>query len=90
LTLSPKGNISDVAFRYEGAGIVAVDEDGRLRIETAVGTITEPKPRCYQERDGEKTELKGGYRMVAANTVGFETGRYDRNLPLIISIGESQ
>ena len=55
-----------------------------------MGTITEPKPRFYQEKNGQQIEIKGGYRLIAANTVGLETGKYDRKLPLIIAIEQTQ
>jgi len=89
LTVGPGGEVESVTFRYEGAERVSLDQDGNLRIETALGSITEPKPFCYQEKKGEKVEVKGGYRMLAEDTVGFEVGKYKKKQPLFISTGEN-
>jgi hypothetical protein len=87
LTVSPRGNVEDIAFRYEGADRIRVDDEGRLRIETALGTITELKLMCYQEKDGQKVEVEGSYRMIDENTVGFAVRKFKKDLPLIISGG---
>ncbi|MCK4271903.1 hypothetical protein KAX22_04580, partial [bacterium] len=90
LTVSPPGRVEDIAFRYQGADKIWVDDEGCLRIETALGTITDPAPYCYQEKDGQKREVKGRYRMLDENTVGFEVGKLKKKLPLIISLAGSQ
>jgi hypothetical protein len=87
LTVNPGAKPEKIAFRYEGAEKIQIDREGSLRIETALGTITDPKPFCYQEKKGQKVEVKGEYRMLAENTVGFEVGKYDKKQPLFISIG---
>lgn len=87
LTVRPEGEVEEVAFHYQGADEIWVDDEGRLRIETALGTITEPKPACYQKRDGKKSPVRGGYRLLGENRVGFEVGKYKKENPLFISMG---
>jgi hypothetical protein len=87
LTINPGGKVGDIAFRYEGAEKIRIDETGALRIETALGNITEPKVVGYQERDGERVEVEGSYRMLDETTVGFIVREFKKDLPLIISGG---
>lgn len=88
LTVKPGGDMESIAFRYEGAEKIGIDRSGSLRIETDLGTITEPKPFFYQQKDGEKIEVEGRYRTLDENTVGFAAKEFQEDLPLIISVGE--
>lgn len=90
LTVMPGANVDDIAFRYEGAEAIHVDGEGRLHIETALGDITEPKPSCYQEKDEQRNEVRGAYRMIEKTAVGFEVGKRQKKLPLIISLAGDQ
>jgi hypothetical protein len=90
LTIKPEGEVRDVVFRYEGADEIEVDASGNLRIKTALGAITEPKPYLYQEKAGKKMMVEGGYRTLGRDAVGFSVKKYKGNLPLIISIGAGQ
>ena len=85
LVVSPRGKVEDIAFSYQGAEKIRVDERGALRIETALGTITEPKLLCYQEKDGQRVEVEGSYRMIDETTVGFTVRKFNKDLPLIIT-----
>lgn len=87
LTVKPGAKPETIAFRYEGAEKIRIDGQGRLCIETALGTITDPKPFCYQEKKGQRIEIEGSYQMLAENTVGFEVGKHDKKQLLFISIG---
>lgn len=86
LTVRPGGQVDEIAFRYEGADSLFVDDQGQLRIVTALGTITEPAPDCYQEKGEDRTAVRGRYRLGENHTVSFQVGRWDRKRPLIISL----
>ena len=86
LTIRSGGKVDEIAFRYEGADSLFIDDRGQLRIVTALGTITEPAPRCYQEKGQDRMAVKGRYRLGETHTVGFQIGRWDRKQPLIISL----
>jgi hypothetical protein len=86
LTVRPGGQVDEIAFRYEGADSLFIDEGGRLRIVTALGTITEPAPSCYQQNGEDRTAVRGRYRLMGNDTVGFQVGKWDRGRPLIISL----
>src|SRR5206468_1118548 len=42
------------------------------------------KPVIYQEIDGVRREIAGGYVRKGANRVGFQVAAYDRSQPLVI------
>jgi Beta-propeller repeat len=42
------------------------------------------KPFIYQESEGRRTEIAGGYVLKSNNRVRFEIGKYDPNQPLVI------
>ncbi len=86
LTVQPKARVDQIAFRYEGADSIFVDDQGRLRIVTALGTITEPAPSCYQEKGEDRTAVRGRYRLREDDLVGFEVGKWSKDRPLIISL----
>src|SRR5207244_2829657 len=44
----------------------------------------QPKPVIYQEIEGQRREIDGGYILTEKNHVGFRVGRYDSSKPLII------
>ncbi len=88
--VAPGADPDQIAVSIEGAQGMEIDPSGDLLITTATGTIRQPSPRIYQEVDGKRQELAGGYRMVnTGRTTGnqvlaFALGDYDRSRPLVI------
>jgi hypothetical protein len=73
-----------IRLRWSDAKNVRLDANGELVIETAAGELRQRKPTVYQERDGQRILIVGGYRMAATGEIRFSLGRYDRTLPLVI------
>jgi uncharacterized protein (TIGR03437 family) len=73
-----------IRLRWSDARSVRLDANGELVIETAAGELRQRKPTVYQERDGQRISIAGGYRMAANGEIRFSLGRYDRTLPLVI------
>lgn len=48
------------------------------------GEMRQLKPVIYQEVEGVRKEIAGGYRLEGKNHVSFEVGRYDVSRPLVI------
>src|SRR5207249_1713458 len=57
---------------------------GDLVLHTAAGAVRQRKPVIYQEVDGIRRDIAGGYVLREARTVGFKVGTYDPGRPLII------
>ena len=52
-------------------------------ISTPAGTLRLEKPVIYQDVDGSREPVAGGY-LVDGNTVSFKVGEYDRQRALVI------
>ncbi len=83
LRLAPGADPSAIRLVVDGARSVRLDEDGNLRIETADGVLLHKRPVAYQTRSGVRVPVDSRYRLQG-NRVAFETGAYDRSLPLTI------
>lgn len=81
----PGAKTDDVAMEVAGAEGLSIGEDGELRIETAHGTLVEPRPHVFQKNpDGTVTDVATSFRIVAPNRVGFAVAAYDRARDLVI------
>src|SRR5262245_13295094 len=82
--VSPGHSSNSIELSLEGAERARVDDDGSLVIETAAGRLIQRAPIIYQESDGFKERIDGGYVMKAENRVAFEVGDYDTTRALVI------
>src|SRR5262249_2063521 len=82
--LQPHADASRIAFRFEGADHVRIDAAGDLVVKIGGGEIRQLHPVIYQDTDGGRKSIAGGYRLGGDNTVGFWLGAYDHTLPLRI------
>ncbi len=73
-----------IRLRWTNTRGVHLDAGGELVIGTASGELRQRKPTVYQERNGQRILIAGGYHLAANGEVRISLGRYDRTLPLII------
>ncbi|HEX7173950.1 MAG TPA: SBBP repeat-containing protein, partial [Pyrinomonadaceae bacterium] len=73
-----------IALHFEGAQTVALGAGGDLVLGTEVGEVRQRRPFIYQEIDGARREVAGGYKLLGENRVAFEVGEYDQSRPLVI------
>src|SRR5260221_129941 len=59
-------------------------EHGDLVLTSAGGDVHLRSPHIYQEANGVRREVRGGYVMKSKNEVGFEVAGYDRRRALVI------
>ncbi len=69
---------------FPGAGSVSLDAAGNLVLATSGGDVIEQAPIIYQEIDGVRQAVDGGYVLETNGRVGFRVGSYDRSQPLVI------
>jgi uncharacterized protein (TIGR03437 family) len=81
--VAPGVDPSVIELGFEGAESIEVDDDGDLVLRAAGGEFRQPKPVIYQEANGERRMIDGGYAIVD-RTVGFHLGDYDPSLRLVI------
>ena len=82
--VAPGADPGLISLRLEGARKVSLDLHGDLVLKTQNGEIRLQKPVMYQEVDGVRQEIAGGYKLKGKNRVGFEVATYDVTKPLII------
>ncbi|HEV8132423.1 MAG TPA: SBBP repeat-containing protein [Acidobacteriota bacterium] len=61
-----------------------MDPQGDLLLHTAAGVIRQQKPVLYQEIDGVRKEISGGYLRKGKHQVSFQIAVFDANRPLVI------
>lgn len=82
--VAPGSDPAIIRLEFIGAQKIGVDSAGDLVLHTGDGEIRQQKPIIYQDIDGLKQKISGGYVLTAHNQVGFELGSYDAARPLII------
>jgi hypothetical protein len=82
--VAPGADPGLISLRLEGAKKVSLDLRGDLVLKTQNGEVRFQKPVVYQEVDGVRQELSGGYILKGKNRVGFEVAAYDVMKPLVI------
>ena len=81
--VAPGADPATIRLAFDGTDALALDDDGALRLTTPAGAVRLPRPTLYQERDGARQAVAGGYRLQGTE-VAFWTGAYDRARPLVI------
>jgi hypothetical protein len=80
----PGANPRTIGIEFPGADSVKVDADGDLILRGASGVIRYEKPVVYQEINGVRRSISGGYLLIGPQRLGFQVGAYDPSRPLII------
>jgi hypothetical protein len=81
--VAPGADPGAIRLGYAGADRPATDGQGDLVLHTAGGDLVQHRPLLYQEVNGVRHEVSGGY-VVRGQEVGFRVGGYDAGRPLII------
>jgi VCBS repeat-containing protein len=81
--VAPGADASAIAWEIDGADGVRLSADGELVLASGPGEIRQRRPLLYQEVDGVRQPVDGGY-VLRGTQVGFEIGPYDRTRPLVI------
>ena len=82
--VSPAADPDVIDFAITGDRETQIDEHGDLVIRVGDRMIRWKKPVIYQETNGGRRMIKGGYQRRAGAEVGFQIGNYDRSKPLVI------
>jgi len=82
--VAPGADPSLIRLAVEGAGKMELDARGDLVLRDGTGDVHLRKPVAYQEVDGVRRSVAGGFALTDKQQVGFELGDYDRDEPLVI------
>ena len=82
--VSPGADPGAIALKFKGQSGLSLDEDGALVLLTGLGNLVNKRPVVYQENNGRRRPVEGSYKLLAADTVGFTIGQYDKTASLVI------
>jgi hypothetical protein len=84
--VAPGADPRQVKLAFKGTSHIEVNPEGELVLQMANGTIRMHKRvLIYQEIDGARKPIGGGYVLKAGQTIGFQVAAYDAAHPLIIN-----
>jgi hypothetical protein len=82
--VAPGADPSKIALRLDGANELEIDAQGDLVLHAAEGNVRVKKPVIYQDMDGVRRQIEGGYTLTGVNRVGFQLAAYDTSRTLVI------
>jgi hypothetical protein len=82
--VAPGRDPEAISLQFTGAEKPTVDATGKLSLTVGSATVQQPKPVIYQQANGVRHLVEGGYSVKANGQVGFVLGEYDKELPLVI------
>jgi hypothetical protein len=80
----PGADPNRILLSFQGVDKLEVDALGDLVVDTGTLTIRQRKPVIYQDVNGVRQEVAGGYVLKGAQRVGFQAAAYDQSRPLVI------
>jgi len=88
VTVKPGAALESVRFSYDGIKGLEVMEDGSLEIALDDGKILQKKPYVYQQLDGRRVEVSGGFKVIESGkgrySYAFDVASYDKAHDLVI------
>lgn len=82
--VAPGADPSSITIGFDGIEKLFLDAEGNLLLASKDGEVRFQKPLVYQELDGARREIPGGYVLKTNHQIGFHVAAYDARRPLII------
>jgi len=82
--VAPNRSPSAIRLSFTGERDLRIAENGDLTLKSANGQAVFHKPIIYQNQNGHRRAVEGGFLFLARDTIGFSIGSYDHTRPLII------
>lgn len=82
--IAPGANARPIQMAFDGVQAIQLDRQGQLALHTKNGVVRQLKPVIYQTVQGKRREIQGRYILQDRNRVGFQIGKYNHSLPLVI------
>jgi hypothetical protein len=82
--VAPGADPKKIVLGFKGADKLEIDAQGDLVLHTAGSTLRQKKPLIYQDIDGARRDIAGGYVLKPGSRVGFKVAEYDASRPLVI------
>jgi hypothetical protein len=82
--VAPGADPSSIRLRFHGAAKPTIDTTGDLLLRVQGREVRLRKPQVYQQFEGTRKVVRGGYWMTATNTISIRVGDFDRSKPLVL------
>src|SRR4029077_20175865 len=82
--VSPGADPRLIRFEIQGAKQIAGDTEGNLVLDMGSGQLHFQSPLVYQQSNGKRVAVDGGYAMQDSTHIGFQVAHYDSSKPLVI------
>ena len=82
--VAPGADPRQIQFEIKGASETALDDEGNLVVSTNGAKLHFQTPVIYQESNGRRLPVNGGYTMKDASHIGFQVANFDASKPLVI------
>jgi hypothetical protein len=81
---APGADVGAFRLRFAGVERLTIDAVGDLVVHTASGQLRHRKPIIYQESNGVRRQVSGGYVIRGRHEVGLRLAAYDTTQPVTI------
>lgn len=82
--VAPNTPTEQIRLRFTGAREVRLTPAGELELVLDGGSMLQHAPILYQEINGQRVHVEGGYLLHADGTIGFQVGAYSAAHTLVI------
>lgn len=84
LLVAPGAILGGIQVAFKGADKLEINEQGDLVFQIGEEEGRLQNPFVYQEINGSRREISGGYLLRDNHQIGFLLGNYDKREPLVI------
>jgi Beta-propeller repeat len=82
--VAPGADPKKIVLDFKGTDKLEIDAQGDLLLHAPGSDIRQHKPIIYQEIDGVRREIDGGYVIKSGKRASFKLAAYDATRPLVI------
>jgi hypothetical protein len=82
--VAPGADPRKIQFQVNGASQISLDEQGDLVLNVNGAKLHFQSPIVYQESNGQRVPVVGGYAMTDESHIGFQLSSFDSRKPLVI------
>ena len=82
--VSTKADPNLIQFEIKGANQIQLDPAGNLVLKVGGGELHFQSPVVYQQSQGQRLSVGGGYVLKDTTHIGFRVAQYDSSKPLVI------
>jgi hypothetical protein len=83
----PRADPGSIRLGFQGSSALHVDAHGNLVLHTGSRDLVSTVPVLFQEVNGTRVAVSGGYELLGNGQVGFRVGAYDPAQALTIDPG---